>query len=184
MYNPATRNADKNRSFNITGLTLGIAKKLSVPDDYFVLSQALSFQYYDLNNYNTGLFTFGNGNSNNLAYTVGLSRNNTYNDPIYPEGGSSFNLSAKFSFPYSAVSDVDYKGLSQEREAQYDIISQYSNSTDEDDIQKRTDASTRIGEIDQKRYKWLEFYKIKFKGEWYTKIALWVKFNINLSNYN
>ncbi len=171
LYNPATRNADKNRSFNITGLTLGIAKKLSVPDDYFVLSQALSFQYYDLNNYNTGLFTFGNGNSNNLAYTVGLSRNNTYNDPIYPEGGSSFNLSAKFSFPYSAVSTVDYKGLSQEREAQYDIISQYSNSSDEGEIQQRTDASTRIGEIDQKRYKWLEFYKIKFKGEWYTKLA-------------
>ena len=169
LYNPATRNADKNRSFNITGLTLGIAKKLSVPDDYFVLSQALSFQYYDLNNYNTGLFTFGNGNSNNLAYTVGLSRNNTFNDPIYPEGGSSFNLSAKFSFPYSAVSNVDYKGLSQERQAQYDIISQYSNSNKEDEIQKRTDASTRIGEIDQERYKWLEFYKIKFKGEWYTK---------------
>ena len=78
LYNPATRDADKSRNFNITGLTLGIAKKLSVPDDYFVLSQAISFQYYDLNNYNTGLFTFGNGNSNNLAYTVGLSRNNSF----------------------------------------------------------------------------------------------------------
>ena len=117
LYNPLTRNADKNKSFNITGVNIGIAKKLSVPDDYFVLSQALSFQYYSLNDYNTGLFTFGNGNSNNLAYTVGLSRNNTFNDPIYPIGGSSFSLSAKFSFPYSLVSDVNYSDLKNERDA-------------------------------------------------------------------
>ena len=69
--------ADKSRSFNITGISVGIAKKLTVPDDYFVLSQNLSYQYFDLNNYNTGLFTFGDGNANNLAYTIGLSRNNT-----------------------------------------------------------------------------------------------------------
>tara|TARA_B110000459_G_scaffold143254_1_gene156008 strand:+ start:778 stop:3399 length:2622 start_codon:yes stop_codon:yes gene_type:complete len=171
LYNPATRDADKNRNFNITGLTLGIAKKLSVPDDYFVLSQAISFQYYDLNNYNTGLFTFGNGNSNNLAYTVGLSRNNTFNDPIYPIGGSSFSLSAKFSFPYSVVSHIDYTELKNERDAQYDILAQYASSTSPEEIRIRNTASERIGEIDQLRFKWLEFYKIKFKGEWYTKVV-------------
>ena len=171
LYNPATRDADKNRSFNITGLTLGIAKKLSVPDDYFVLSQAISFQYYDLNNYNTGLFTFGNGNSNNLAYTVGLSRNNTFNDPIYPEGGSSFSLSAKLSFPYSLVNNVDYSALKREREAQNDLIQQYASTNLPEASEIMRAASERIGEIDQERYKWLEFYKIKFKGEWYTKFA-------------
>ena len=171
LYNPATRNADKDRSFNITGLTVGIAKKLSVPDDYFVLSQAISFQYYDLNNYNTGLFTFGNGNSNNLSYTVGLSRNNTFNDPIYPEGGSSFSVSAKFSLPYSSFSDVDYASLKNERDAQLAIISRYSNTTESSEIDLRNNATTRVGEIDQERYKWLEFYKVNFKGEWYTKLA-------------
>tara|TARA_B110001469_G_scaffold126717_1_gene145123 strand:+ start:12319 stop:14940 length:2622 start_codon:yes stop_codon:yes gene_type:complete len=171
LYNPATRNADRDRSFNITGITFGIAKKLSVPDDYFVLSQAVSFQYYDLNNYNTGLFTFGNGNSNNLAYTVGLSRNNTFNDPIYPEGGSSFSLTAKLSFPYSAINNVDYAALKREREAQNDLIQQYATTNLPEAPGIVNTASTRIGEIDQERYKWLEFYKIKFKGEWYTKLA-------------
>jgi outer membrane protein insertion porin family len=171
LYNPATRDADKDRSFNITGLTLGIAKKLSVPDDYFVLSQAISFQYYDLKNYNTGLFTFGNGNSNNLAYTVGLSRNNTFNDPIYPEGGSSFSLTAKVSFPYSLVNNVDYAALKREREAQNDLIQQYAATNLPEAPEIMNAASQRIGEIDQERYKWLEFYKIKFKGEWYTKLA-------------
>jgi len=171
LYNPATRNADRDRSFNITGITFGIAKKLSVPDDYFVLSQAVSFQYYDLNNYNTGLFTFGNGNSNNLAYTVGLSRNNTFNDPIYPEGGSSFSLTAKLSFPYSAVNNVDYGALKRERKAQEDLRDQYITTNLPEAPEIVNAATTRIGEIDQERYKWLEFYKIKFKGEWYTKLA-------------
>ena len=34
-----------------------------------------------------------------------------------------------------------------------------------------TSAGERIAEIDQERYKWLEFYKIKFKGEWFTALT-------------
>ncbi len=48
LYNPLTRNADKNRSFNITGISVGLAKRLTVPDDYFTLSQSIGFQHYDL----------------------------------------------------------------------------------------------------------------------------------------
>jgi outer membrane protein insertion porin family len=64
------------KSFNILTVSVGLARRLTVPDDFFVLSQSLSYQHYDLNNYNTGLFTFGNGASRNLAYTIGLSRSN------------------------------------------------------------------------------------------------------------
>jgi outer membrane protein insertion porin family len=73
---------------------------LTVPDDFFVLSQSLSYQHYDLNNYNTGLFTFGNGASRNLAYTIGLSRSNKGVNPIFPTYGSEFSISAKLP-PYS-----------------------------------------------------------------------------------
>ena len=156
LYNPQTRDADKDKRFNITGITVGLAKRLTVPDDYFTLSQAISFQHYDLKNYNTGLFTFGNGYSNNLAYTIGLSRNNTATDPIYPESGSNFSVTAKLSFPYSLLNNVDYKALKEERDG--------LDPTDADDF-------IRLGEIDQERYNWLEFYKIKFKGDWYTKIT-------------
>jgi len=161
LFNPITRNADKSRRFNITGVSVGLAKRLTVPDNYFTLSQAVSFQLYDLKNYNTGLFTFGDGSSKNLAYTIGLSRNNTFNDPIYPIGGSSFSVSAKFSFPYSAVNGVDYKALKEER----DDLTQ-DLAIDPTNI----NASDRIAEIDQERFKWLEFYKITFKSDWYTKI--------------
>lgn len=156
LFDPISRRADKDRRFNITGLSVGIAKRLKVPDDYFTLSQSISFQHYDLKNYNTGLFTFGDGYSNNLSYTIGLSRNNLYTDPIYPEGGSSFSVSAKMSLPYSLFNNVDYESLKEERDA--------LNFADPDD-------QVRIGEIDQERFNWLEFYKIKVKGDWYTRIV-------------
>ncbi len=156
LFNPMTRRADKTQSFNITGISVGLARRLSVPDDYFTLSQALSFQIYDLNNYNTGLFTFGNGTAKNLAYTIGLSRDDTNVDPIFPTGGSRFSITTKLSLPYSLFDGVDYKALSNE----YDLLDK-SNPTD----------FARAGEIDQERYKWLEFYKVNFKGEWFTQIT-------------
>ncbi|WP_452221854.1 outer membrane protein assembly factor BamA [Lacinutrix salivirga] len=165
LYNPSTRSADKSRRFNITGITVGLAKRLSVPDDYFTLSQALSFQHYNLKNYNTGLFTFGDGYSNNLAYTVGLSRNNTFNDPIFPKGGSSFGVTAKLSLPYSLFNGVDYKALAEDREDQLAILSNPTSN-----VVENLAASDRVAEIDQERFKLLEFYKIKFKGDWYTNV--------------
>ena len=154
LFDPVSRRADKTRRFNITGLTFGISTRLKEPDDYFLFSQAISYQHYDLQNYNTGLFTFGDGSSNNLSYTIGLTRNNTYNDPIYPTGGSNFSASAKLSFPYSLVNGVDYAALKQERDGLDPVA----------DIE-------RIGEIDQERFKWLEFYKVKFKADWYAEVV-------------
>ena len=162
MFNPYNYSADKSRYFNISGISVGLAKRLTVPDDYFTLSQFIGYQYYDLNDYNTGLFTFGNGSSNNLSYTVALSRNNVYTDPIYPTGGSNFTLSAKLTFPYSAFNDVDYKSLKDERN---DLVDQLAIDPSD------TSSGDRIAEIDQERYRWLEFYKIKFKGEWFTALT-------------
>ncbi|QNJ97858.1 outer membrane protein insertion porin family [Constantimarinum furrinae] len=155
FYDFSTRDVDKDRRFLITGGSVGLAKRLKWPDDYFQFSQAISFQHYNLKNYNTGLFTFGDGYANNLAYTVGLSRNNTATNPIYPITGSEFSITAKLTPPYSAFNSVDYEGLAAER-AELDITT--------------VDGRERIAEIDQERFKWLEYYKIKFNGSWYTRI--------------
>lgn len=164
-FDNVTRNADKSSSFNITGLTLGLAKRLTVPDDFFTLSQSLSYQVYDLKDFRNGLFSFGNGSAKNLSYKVGLSRNNTRVDPIFPTGGSNFLASAKFSIPYSLFSNTDFAALRQERE-EATRINNTSNLQFERDI-----ANERISQIDQQRFKWLEFYKVNFKGEWYTELA-------------
>lgn len=162
FYDYRNREADKSRSFLITGGSIGLAKRLKWPDDYFTLSQAISFQHYNLQNYNTGLFTFGDGYSNNFAYTLGISRNNTATNPIYPRSGSEFSMTAKLTPPYSAFNRVDYKSLADERAILLGIA-----QTDPD----YTDARERIAKIDQERFKFLEYYKIKFKGTWYTKIV-------------
>lgn len=165
LFDFQTREADRERRFLITGGSVGIAKKLLWPDDYFVLSQALSFQHYNLKNYNTPLFTFGDGFSNNLAYTIGISRNNTATNPIYPTSGSEFSFTAKMTVPYSAFSSGNKFGeLISERN---DILDALQVNSDPDFA---IEANERIGEIDQQRFDWLEYYKIKFKGTWYTTI--------------
>ncbi len=151
-YDFFTGLADKNQSFQISGATLGLAKRLRVPDDFFQLSQAVSYQYYNLINYYTGLFTFGDGSANNLAYTVNLTRNNTRINPIFPTGGSTFNISAKFTPPYSLFSGKDYTTLGN--------LPEFQDENGNPDSEK----------IDQEKFRWLEFYKIKFNGTWYTPI--------------
>ena len=156
-YDFFTGRADKSQSFEISSISLGLAKRLSVPDDYFLLSQAITYQYFNLNNYFTGLFTFGDGVSNNINYTVTLSRNNTYTNPIFPLGGSNFSISGKFSPPYSLFNKVDYSALGNNAEFQ----------TVDAQGQRVPDQS----KIDQEKFKYLEFYKIKFSGSWFTRIV-------------
>ncbi len=155
-YDFFTGRADKSQSFEISSISVGLAKRLSVPDDYFLLSQAITYQYFNLNNYFTGLFTFGNGVSNNINYTVTLSRNNTYTNPIFPLGGSNFSISGKFSPPYSLFKKVDYSALGN------DPNFQTVNALG----QRIPDQS----KIDQEKFKFLEFYKVKFSGSWFTRI--------------
>lgn len=148
---------DRDRRFLITGGSVGLSKRLKWPDRNFSLSHAISFQHFDLQNYNTGLFTFGNGSSENLAYTIGISRRELFGGLIFPTSGSDISITAKLTLPYSAWNGVDYKGLASEREA---IL----NNPEGVDAQ-------RIGEIDQERFNWLEYYKVKFNGKWYTPLV-------------
>lgn len=191
LNNYATRSVDKSKSFNILTLQVGLAKRLTVPDDYFVLSQSVSYQHYDLNNYNTGLFTFGNGASRNLAYTIGLSRSNKGVNPIFPTYGSDFSISAKVTPPYSLFNGIDYGNLQNEKEYKSQYTGSPTSGVDGqplntgDYVKTETvngqsgivsvgsdyaSADTDQGKVDQKKYNWLEYYKIKFKADWYTKL--------------
>jgi outer membrane protein insertion porin family len=187
LNNYITQKVDRSKSFNILTLSVGIAKRLSVPDDYFVLSQSVSYQHYDLHNYNTGLFTFGNGTSRNLAYTIGLTRSNKGVNPIFPTYGSEFSVSAKLTPPYSLFNGINYADLANQKEYKLrnttdrgnvpdangkivqigDFIDAKGNKVEPDDYKN---AATDQGKVDQKKFNWLEYYKIKFKADWYTKV--------------
>jgi outer membrane protein insertion porin family len=189
LNNFSTGSVDKNKSFNILSASIGLAKRLTVPDDSFILSNAISFQYYDLNNYNTGLFTFGNGSSRNFAYTVGLSRNNKGVNPIFPTYGSEFSVSAKFTPPYSLFNKVDYANLGNEEaykltntgEGYFDandnwvgtgayVQTEVINGFNALVLSDAANADADQAKVDQKKFNWLEYYKIKFKADWFSKI--------------
>jgi outer membrane protein insertion porin family len=180
-----TQRVDKTQSFNILTVSVGLAKRLTVPDDFFVLSQSVSYQHYDLNNYNTGLFTFGNGASRNLAYTIGLSRSNKGVNPIFPTYGSEFSLSAKLTAPYSLINGINYATLGEQEEYKLKNKVNRNNQLDAngnavaigdyiDEAGNKVfnfkDAAADPALVDQKKFNWLEYYKIKFKADWYTKI--------------
>ncbi len=183
LYNYALRQTTKNQSFNISSITVGYGKRLTVPDDYFSISNSITFQYYDLNNYNTGLFTFGNGASRNLSFTTSITRDNRGINPIFPTSGSNVTLSAKFSLPYSLWNGIDYANLGNQ--ADYKLRNTgagytnangqyvYTGAYIDNDGNPQSDYTLAIADrakVDQQKYNWLEFYKIKFSVDAYNKL--------------
>ncbi len=171
---------NKDQQFSITGVSFGLAKRVQWPDDFFTLSHALSYQLYNFKNYRSGLFNFGNGKSNELAYTIGLSRSSAGPGRIYPLTGSIFEVSGKFTPPYSLFSDKDFAGL-KERSQELQAIRAERPLTPEEQLELET--------VDQERFELLEFYKIKFRGDWFTRLVdkLVLRTNIEfgfLGSYN
>ena len=84
----------------VNSATVGLGRQLRVPDDYFSLSNSLSFSQYQLQNY--AIFPdFTTGRANNITFNTTLSRNSIDN-PTYTRRGSSLSLSVNLTPPYSA----------------------------------------------------------------------------------
>ncbi|MDX1331635.1 MAG: POTRA domain-containing protein [Robiginitalea sp.] len=153
---------DKNQQFAISGVSAGLAKRVQWPDDYFTISHALSYQFYDFKNHRTGLFNFGNGTSNSLAYTIGISRSSAGPGLIYPLRGSVFELTGKFTPPYSLFNNKDYASLKARSEELETLATERPLTPAE---------QAELEAVDQERFRWLEYYKIKFKADWYTTVV-------------
>lgn len=148
QLNPQTFDVDRDRSLGIVGASIGLGKRLKWPDDFFQLSQTISYQSFKLNDYGfrVGPNILNNGTLNNLAYNATLTRNSAGPSLIFPTYGSEFSIGAKATFPYSLVNNKDYSipgGLSE------------------------VETSAAIAD----KYKWLEYYKLSVKGKWYTSFT-------------
>lgn len=100
-------NYSADRLLAMTGVNVGIERRLKVPDDYFSLSTTLSFDRYKLNNWWSGSFVFNTGTAHTFSITERLSRN-SLNHPIFPTAGSNVSLSVQFTPPYSLLNGKDY----------------------------------------------------------------------------
>ena len=102
---------------DITGVNLGLGKRLRWPDDYFSTSQSISFQQYKLSNRQL-VPGFSNGISKNITYRSVLSRSSVF-DPIFPKAGSQFTLTGHFTPPYSLFNDKDYSTMALEEKYEW-----------------------------------------------------------------
>ena len=90
------------RLIKITGVSIGLGKRLKWPDDYFSVNYELGFQHYDLNNFGN-VFSFANGKVNNPYFKWIISRS-SIDQPLYPRSGSSVTFNFKTSiYPYSRI---------------------------------------------------------------------------------
>jgi outer membrane protein insertion porin family len=122
-----------------------------------------------------------------------LSRNNKGVNPIFPTYGSEFSISGKFTIPYSLFNNVDYGNLKNldeyklkyftgsgltvqtDTHGHYPLDGEYvkqsaGNPNIYEVANSASEASADQGKVDQKKFNWLEYYKIKFKADWFTKI--------------
>lgn len=141
-YQAQLENAiDPSKSLQMAGINFSFGKRLSWPDDYFTFMLDLGYQAYILKDWDY-LYYMNNGVSHSITLGATLGRTSIDN-PIYTRRGSQFSLSATVTPPYSLFDGKDYKTLSQQN----------------------TEASR------QEMYRWIEYYKIKFKSRTYTPLT-------------
>ena len=144
---------DPDTYVKLLGVSLGWGKRLRWPDDYFQLSVQLAYQRYMLKNWR--YFIVSNGNCNNLNLGITLSRISTDNQ-LYPRRGSEFMTSMTVTPPWSLWDGKDYKGLTE--------IYNYEASNGQAGSDKATAAQ-------REKYRWVEYYKWKFRSKTYTALT-------------
>lgn len=138
------KNDPLRQALNITGINIGLGKRLRWPDDYFTLFQGIELRQFNLQGYSSlalGLDPRVYGErlytkAKNINYKVVLSRNNT-DVPIFPTKGSQFTASAEITPPFSLLSGRDY-----------------SQATPEE------------------RLEWIEYHKWMFSADWFAPLGL------------
>ena len=143
-YNSYENYYDPDKYVKLIGVSLGWGKQLRWPDDYFSLYLQIAYTRYMLKNWSYFLMT--NGDSNNLNFTIQLSRNSTDNQ-LYPRHGSEFSASVSLTPPWSLWDGKDYANLA-------------------------TNSSSATYEAEQQdKYRWIEYHKWKFKSRTYTALS-------------
>ncbi|MFY9153183.1 MAG: outer membrane protein assembly factor BamA [Prolixibacteraceae bacterium] len=126
-----------------TSAALGYGYRLSWPDDYFTVYHELSFQHYQLQNM-AGYYYFlndGTGNGN----------------------GGFNNFSFKTAFGRNSMDNPLYTRRGSNFSLSLQFTPPYSLWNDVD----YSDPAL----TNEDRYKWIEYHKWLFKGDWYTPVS-------------
>ena len=142
-YQTTYENAyDPNKYLQMAGVTVAFGKQLSWPDDYFSFTADVSYNWYDLKNWDY-LYYMNNGVSNSVVFGLTLQRSSIDN-PLYTRSGSTFSLNFQFTPPASLF-------------------------TGKKDWEKLYNANTT--ESKKELYKWIEYWKLRFRSRTYTPLT-------------
>ena len=101
---------DSMPKMKITGITIGLGKRLQWPDDFFILHQNITLKKYNLDEW-TNFSSLGSGTAYNYSYNFSLGRNSV-DQPTFPRRGSNMKLSVQLTPPYSLFDGIeDYSNI-------------------------------------------------------------------------
>ncbi|HEY8513742.1 MAG TPA: POTRA domain-containing protein [Cyclobacteriaceae bacterium] len=128
---------------SVLNFSVGLGRLLEWPDNYFTLSNSISYTKYSLRDYPVGI-GFSNGDANSITFNTTLSRRST-GDPRYPTEGSEISLSVSFTPPFSLWRNINY------------------NSYDPEDPEA-------VETFNQQKFKWIEYHKWMFDAKYYMPL--------------
>ena len=106
-----------NSSMKVHSVSVGLGRYLEWPDNYFTLTNSLSYLRYILQEWPSGL-GFSDGFANNINLNTTIARNSIDN-PMYPAQGSSISLSITLTPPYSLFNNMDYDAATAQEKFKY-----------------------------------------------------------------
>ncbi len=167
---PYRRFGDSNSEafFRVLGASVGLGRRLTWPDDYFVLYTELEYQRYHLNDFGTS-FVINDGFSQVINFNVSLSRS-SQDQMIYPRRGSAFTLGLKITPPYSSFRKSNFWEISaaEKLAIREDMADEYPELT-ESDVLQYTDTEIESRENSNK-FRFIEYHKWTFNSAWYTSL--------------
>ena len=141
LTNGAEKESESFASLGIAAFTVGLGSRLKFPDDNFISNTTLSIQNLNLNNWNTRDFVDDSG------ATV--------------SEGSYNNFSIKQTITRTSVNDPIFPraGSSFSLSGQFTIPYSWFNDKSYDGLSA------------QDEFRWLEYHKWRFTGQWYTSLV-------------
>ncbi|MFZ6013381.1 MAG: BamA/OMP85 family outer membrane protein [Bacteroidota bacterium] len=141
-YGISSSSGDNSPSMRVHSVTVGLGRQLEWPDNYFTLTNSVSYLRYILNRWPSGL-GFSNGVANSFTFNTTLSRYSIDN-PMYPSQGSQVSLSLTLTPPHSSWRGFDYGNPPSD--------------------------ATQLETWNAEKYKWVEFHKWMFDAKYYLPL--------------
>jgi outer membrane protein insertion porin family len=154
--------------FKVLGSSVGLGRKLTWPDDFFVFYTELGYQRYSLKNWGQS-FVINDGNSQVVDLNLSLSRS-SQDQMIYPRRGSAFTFSVQLTPPYSLFRKDNFWQISNSEKLMIkDNIADNNPYFNENQVEQYSKTEIESRE-NSRKFKFIEYHKWTFNSTWYTNL--------------